>query len=554
MSTIITGKTTDPKTGLTTYDFGNSEQKSYPQTKTVYNTPGYNPYQTVPVPSPNNAGTIVDTSNSPAVDTSKFKSDANTLNLSTQKQISDISAQIAKIQEQANKLQPQGTSKTGLSPVSGSTTGAQVDAQGNSYDAQGNPIKEQPTEQSNWDKLMGIFNQGKEKISNLPALPTVEEATNKYLAGLGITPEAMKQVGDLNNQLTVANKQIQDLENQKNVEIGNLSNNPELTGSDITSLTNKINRTYAIKEANSVASSSLLTTQINMLTGNYEKANAAAQNYVQAATAAQRQTVQDIEYTMDFYKDVYSAMDASDQKQLQMALSAAQTQLKFQETQSQNDINNQLKQQGLDIQKMLAENKLATTGENATSPGQIIVSATGAPVKLTDVQSTTFQRYDQYINDLLPTAKQLLDPNSPTKVGTGGAIGTIIQRLQNVPIAQRTLTEGQNQLQSVIATMNNQLIYMLSGKQINEQEYERLKKQLPDLTLTNEQNMTRINLFDKLMNQARNTYLKLNGWTIKGENTSTQSGGGTTIMTAPDGQKWNVPNEQINTFKQNGYK
>jgi len=28
----------------------------------------------------------------------------------------------------------------------------------------------------------------------------------------------------------------------------------------------------------------------------------------------------------------------------------------------------------------------------------------------------------------------------------------------------------------------------------------------------------------------------------------------TTFMTAPDGSKWNVPNAQVNLFRQNGYK
>ena len=35
-------------------------------------------------------------------------------------------------------------------------------------------------------------------------------------------------------------------------------------------------------------------------------------------------------------------------------------------------------------------------------------------------------------------------------------------------------------------------------------------------------------------------------------NTSNTSG--TTLMTGPDGKQWNVPNDKVGLFKQNGYR
>lgn len=41
---------------------------------------------------------------------------------------------------------------------------------------------------------------------------------------------------------------------------------------------------------------------------------------------------------------------------------------------------------------------------------------------------------------------------------------------------------------------------------------------------------------------------------ISSDETALQAGKGTTMMTGPDGQQWEVPNEQVATFKQNGYR
>ena len=147
----------------------------------------------------------------------------------------------------------------------------------------------------------------------------------------------------------------------------------------------------------------------------------------------------------------------------------------------------------------------------AVSPGQIINRATGFPVKLSTEQSTKLAGFDNFINNYIPTTDTLLD-----KVTTGGAIGRYVKLAANKPVLQQTITAEQNQLQASIATMNNALIYLQSGKQINEQEYVRLSQQLPDLTLSNAQNKERITLFKQNMESIYNRELSILGYSIAG--------------------------------------
>ena len=260
-------------------------------------------FRALNVPSTNNTGTIINPSNAPAYDTSGIKSTAKTLSASVQAQVDEIAKQFAKIQEQANQLIAQRTQTT-TTPTSTPTPMASSD-------------------QSNWDKLMAMFKGGQQQISNLPAVPTLEEATNKYLAGLGYTPESFKKVKDLNDQLTALREQSNNLENQKQQALDTIAGRPGTTIDFNNAETNRVLRSYATQETYLAGKASLLTAQIAALSGDYEKATQAAQNYVTAATAAHTQLVNDIKWSMDFYKDVYSAMDSSERQKVQDALQAA---------------------------------------------------------------------------------------------------------------------------------------------------------------------------------------------------------------------------------------
>jgi len=73
----------------------------------------------------------------------------------------------------------------------------------------------------------------------------------------------------------------------------------------------------------------------------------------------------------------------------------------------------------------------------------------------------------------------------------------------------------------------------LSGKQINNQEFERLKMQLPSLNYTNEQNKTQLDSFETTFKGLFNNKLSVNGWGIAGE-----VGSNVNIdVIAPDGEE-----------------
>jgi hypothetical protein len=154
-------------------------------------------------------------------------------------------------------------------------------------------------------------------------------------------------------------------------------------------------------------------------------------------------------------------------------------------------------------------------GRTAVSPGQVVDAKTGLPVDdLSGADKEKIAGYEEYLGDsgYISRARVLLQ-----LVKTGSVEGAYMKSVQHLPIIQRSLSDEQNGLLAAIASMNNRLIYLLSGKQINESEYNRLKAQLPDVTLTNEQNATRINLFEEVIGNAEKQWLKVSGWRIAEE-------------------------------------
>jgi hypothetical protein len=305
---------------------------------------------TIPPPNPNNNGTIINTNSAPIVDNSGLHSDIKT-------QTAAIQAQIAQIQAQVDAAQKAGYSNNQQ---------IQKDARGNIIPATSTPL----AEQSNWDKILGIFNAGKAQIAALPALPTVEDTTNKILATFGYTPDSFKQVASMNAQLASTTDQLNQMEQQKNQQLADVANRTGGTIDLMNAESTRINRNASVAEAGLSAKGTLLQAQISTLTGNYEKATTMAQNYVQLATTAQRQVVSDIEYSMDFYKDVYSAMDKSTQDAAQQALDNAYRAQVLAETKAQNAFDNAIKSSQLKIDQANA-GRGTTTSDKILSPTEL---------------------------------------------------------------------------------------------------------------------------------------------------------------------------------------
>lgn len=79
-------------------------------------------------------------------------------------------------------------------------------------------------------------------------------------------------------------------------------------------------------------------------------------------------------------------------------------------------------------------------------------------------------------------------------------VGPIAGRLAGMKESTLGLSEEQAIFNATLAQMQNSLVYLMSGKQINEQEYVRLKRQLPDKNLPQSTFEARMNEFERTLN------------------------------------------------------
>jgi hypothetical protein len=149
-------------------------------------------------------------------------------------------------------------------------------------------------------------------------------------------------------------------------------------------------------------------------------------------------------------------------------------------------------------------------------------------------------------------------PLSPSQITSEQQIGTLKETLNRVknlynpgwvgPIAGRWggvkestvgLTPEQARFYSDLAQMQNTLVYLMSGKQINEHEFERLKKQLPDRDLPPSTFKARMNTFEKTLNSIINQRRAASGgYGVPGTTRGIRRQGNDGNWYVNDGQGW----------------
>jgi len=145
----------------------------------------------------------------------------------------------------------------------------------------------------------------------------------------------------------------------------------------------------------------------------------------------------------------------------------------------------------------------------ATSEGMVPANARtgqmGAPSGYNKPMSNEMITANQQaitLKDAVNQTKMLYDP---------AYVGPIAGRLG--PLGEKTV--GVNPLRSkfmsAVAQMSNTLVYLMSGKQINEQEYKRLKQQLPDPSIPPKNFIARMEEFERTMNSIIENRRKLQG-------------------------------------------
>ena len=303
----------------------------------------------------------LDMSGAPAIDNSGATSNIKTQSDAFSVQIKDIQDQVLKIQTSANELAkvqqpPYGTNDSGLQKWANENPEAfdkWADSQGWSI-TQKDAAKQKSSLIDKLGSFLGTKQEEIQKVQQTP-LPTLEQARNSYLAGLGFTPESMRETADLNNQLSSINKQVVDLDTQKNLALERIENRPGMTLEFMSGEQRRVAREYAIQQAGLGGKASALSAQIGILTGAYDKAQQAAQDYIQFATTERRQAVQDIQWAMSFYSTLFTTLDKSEQDKINKILDRNVDLLKVKADKAQNEIMNQIRATELS----LSESRLA---------------------------------------------------------------------------------------------------------------------------------------------------------------------------------------------------
>lgn len=149
--------------------------------------------------------------------------------------------------------------------------------------------------------------------------------------------------------------------------------------------------------------------------------------------------------------------------------------------------------------------------QNATTPaaGQIISTATGYPVDITDAAALKISDLQNLQSQTTYVAKLINQLSS-----TGALKGWTVQNGVYVPIVQDNLDPAQVEAMQEMQRLANLYIYATSGKQINEQEFQRLQRTVPSILATTENNQKVLENFKRVGDTALANYLKVNGWKI----------------------------------------
>jgi len=116
-----------------------------------------------------------------------------------------------------------------------------------------------------------------------------------------------------------------------------------------------------------------------------------------------------------------------------------------------------------------------------------------------------------------------------------GRVASMKEKTVGIPNEQAAFNSG-------IAQMQNSLVYLMSGKQINEQEYERLKRQLPSIELPS-------NVFEARMDEFERTLNSIITNREKNINVGTPQTTENATSFSLNGKTYDIPKDKIDEFK-----
>ncbi len=128
------------------------------------------------------------------------------------------------------------------------------------------------------------------------------------------------------------------------------------------------------------------------------------------------------------------------------------------------------------------------------APGNVRAGTVGAPTgkaKPLTGEMITAEQQISTLKDTLDQAKKLYKPDW---------VGPVVGRTAGVLEQTVGIDPKRSAFNAQVAQMKNALVYLMSGKQINEQEYERLRAQLPDINLPPKNFQARMGEFERTLN------------------------------------------------------
>ncbi len=299
-----------------------------------------NPYASIPKP-------ITPTTITPTTGTDNAKAPIVNAN------VSDLNAQIemvkAQIEQKTKELETakaeeaKGGGEGGGDTGNGGDTGAGDD-------------------QSKWDKMWEAL-LGKQQEIQDQAIKSQQDLLTQQTAiyeQWGITPENFQKIQDIIPQITDYQKQMAALDTRELQAVDAIQNRPGVDLAFASGETARIQRAYAIQKSGIAAQASILASQAQALQGNWDTAVKAAQLYVDNATKAQQQVVSDLKWGFENYTDIISAMSAEEQAKIKLAMDAQQDELDRQQKDYWNQVDADMKQQGLELDWYKATQKTPT--------------------------------------------------------------------------------------------------------------------------------------------------------------------------------------------------
>jgi len=161
---------------------------------------------------------------------------------------------------------------------------------------------------------------------------------------------------------------------------------------------------------------------------------------------------------------------------------------------------------------------LELLGKTQTTTGQVINKATGLPVDISDAAATKISDYQNLIGQTTKV-KELLNKLSSTNALKGWTNSNGIL----VPVVQGKLDADQVAAYQELQRLSNAYVYALSGKQINEQEFARIAKTIPDIKATSGNNDRVLQNLEAYTQKSLDNYLNTNGWGIAQDSAQTSA-------------------------------